>query len=268
MFFKKWMLKMAAAGMVVVLSLTGCGKKNEENNNVTPTVTAGSAAEEGVEPTQTEAAKKLKQFADIEEGEVYAKINIEGYGTITVKFFPEEAPKAVENFITHAKEGYYDGVTFHRILDDFMIQGGDPTGTGAGGESIWGASFEDEFAEDLHPYRGALCMANAGSNTNGSQFFIVQADAAYIASMEEMLQAQYEVTLGEYIKMGYDTELTDEQVKNYETYGGTPWLYEHHTVFGQVMDGFDVLDAVAGVKTNSSGTPESPVVITSIEVIE
>ena len=69
--------------------------------------------------------KKLKQFADLEEGDTYARINIKDYGTITVKFFQEEAPLAVENFIAHAKDGYYDGVTFHRVIDDFMIQGGD-----------------------------------------------------------------------------------------------------------------------------------------------
>ena len=96
-------------------------------------------------------------------------------GDIFVRLFPEHAPKAVENFKTHAKNGYYDGLIFHRVINDFMIQGGDPTGSGMGGESIWGKSFEDEFTPELHNLRGALSMANAGPNTNGSQFFIVQA---------------------------------------------------------------------------------------------
>ena len=95
-------------------------------------------------------------------------------GDITVRLFPEVAPKAVENFKTHAKNGYYNGVTFHRVMEDFMIQGGDPQGTGRGGESIWGASFEDEFHEDYKNLYGTLSMANAGPGTNGSQFFIVQ----------------------------------------------------------------------------------------------
>ena len=88
-----------------------------------------------------------------------------------IKLFPEHAPKTVANFVSLSKDGYYDGVIFHRIIKDFMIQGGDPTGTGMGGESIYGESFEDEFSEELYNVRGALSMANAGPNTNGSQFF-------------------------------------------------------------------------------------------------
>ena len=96
------------------------------------------------------------------------------HGKMTVKLFDSLAPKTVKNFIELSKEGYYDGVIFHRIIKDFMIQGGDPTGTGMGGSSIYGEKFEDEFSMDLFNLRGALSMANAGPNTNGSQFFIVQ----------------------------------------------------------------------------------------------
>ena len=95
-------------------------------------------------------------------------------GTIKVALFPQYAPKAVENFVSLAKKGYYDGVIFHRVIADFMIQTGDPTGTGMGGKSIYGKEFEDEFSQELFNVRGALSMANAGPNTNGSQFFIVQ----------------------------------------------------------------------------------------------
>lgn len=84
----------------------------------------------------------LPQFdQEIQEGEEIAVITVKGYGEIKVRFFPDEAPKAVENFTTHAKEGYYDGLTFHRVIADFMIQGGDPKGDGTGGESIWGEGF-------------------------------------------------------------------------------------------------------------------------------
>jgi len=94
-------------------------------------------------------------------------------GKIIVKLFPETAPKAVENFTTHVANGYYNGIIFHRIIEGFMIQGGDPTGTGRGGESIWGYPFEDEFHEDFEfDVPGLLAMANAGPGTNGSQFFI------------------------------------------------------------------------------------------------
>ncbi len=94
-------------------------------------------------------------------------------GKITLDLFPEVAPKAVENFVTHINNGYYNGILFHRVIRKFMIQGGDPTGTGRGGESIWGKDFEDEIAKGYAFDRaGILAMANAGANTNGSQFFI------------------------------------------------------------------------------------------------
>ena len=116
---------------------------------------------------------ELKQLQLPNAGEEVAVITT-NHGEIKLRLFPEVAPKAVENFKTHAKDGYYDGVTFHRVMKDFMIQGGDPQGTGRGGESIWGKPFEDEFSKEYLNIRGALSMANAGPKTNGSQFFIVQ----------------------------------------------------------------------------------------------
>ncbi len=95
-------------------------------------------------------------------------------GDIIIRMFPESAPKAVENFKTHANNGYYNGLTFHRVMSGFMIQGGDPNGNGTGGESIWGEDFEDEFNANLLNLRGSLAMANSGPGTNGSQFFINQ----------------------------------------------------------------------------------------------
>ncbi|AWI33888.1 peptidylprolyl isomerase [Helicobacter apodemus] len=94
-------------------------------------------------------------------------------GKITLDLFPQVAPKAVENFVTHINNGYYNGTIFHRTIRKFMIQGGDPTGTGRGGESIWGQDFEDEIVQGYtFDKAGILAMANAGANTNGSQFFI------------------------------------------------------------------------------------------------
>lgn len=174
-------------------------------------------------------------------------------GDMTFVLFPEIAPKAVENFTTHAKDGYYDGLIFHRIIKDFMIQGGDPTGTGCGGESIWNKSFEDEFSIDARNYYGALSMANSGPNTNGSQFFIVQAKdvpSNLLAQMEQLKE------------QGYPQECID----NYKKVGGTPWLDFHHTVFGQIIDGTDVLEDIAGVKTGMSDKPVYDVVIETIVV--
>lgn len=103
------------------------------------------------------------------------------FGDISLELYPEHAPKAVENFIGLAKSWYYDGVIFHRVIRDFMIQSGDPTGTGRGGKSLWHRAFEDEFAPELTHIRGVISMANAGRNTNGSPFFIVTTpDASFL----------------------------------------------------------------------------------------
>ena len=174
-------------------------------------------------------------------------------GDIRIKMFPDKTPKTCENFITHAKEGYYDGLTFHRVINDFMIQGGDPTGTGCGGESIWGESFEDEFDIDLRNYRGALSMANAGPNTNGSQFFIVQAKQVPMQLIGQMKQLA-------------DRGFPEEVTENYSKVGGTPHLDFRHSVFGQVFDGMDVVDAIAAVKTGAQDKPVEPVVITGMDV--
>ena len=174
-------------------------------------------------------------------------------GNMTFVLFPQVAPKAVENFTTHAKNGYYDGLIFHRVIKDFMIQGGDPEGTGCGGESIWKKSFEDEFSIDARNYYGALSMANSGPNTNGSQFFIVQAKTVpsnLLAQMEQLTDK------------GYPRECID----NYREVGGTPWLDFHHTVFGQLIDGADVLEDIASVKTGMSDKPVYDVVIDTIEI--
>ncbi|CAH1852745.1 peptidylprolyl isomerase [Convivina praedatoris] len=169
-------------------------------------------------------------------------------GDIKVKLFDSGTPKTVENFLTHAKNGYYDDVPFHRVIKDFMIQTGDPQGTGMGGESIWGGSFEDEFSNQLFNFRGALSMANAGPNTNGSQFFIVQAHQVP-AQMDSMLN-----------------RLPDEIKKYYLKNGGTPWLDGKHTVFGQVIAGMDVVDKIAQSKVDMYDAPVNKIEIKSMKM--
>src|SRR6266545_1369884 len=143
------------------------------------------------------------------------------HGAIAVELFDDDAPKTVENFLKLARDGFYDGVIFHRVIPDFMIQGGDPTGTGSGGP---GYQFEDEFNEHKVA-RGALAMANAGPNTNGSQFFIVTTEAA-------------------------------------------PWLDGKHTVFGRVVDGMDVVDAIEASPTDASDRPLEAQMIERVELSE
>ena len=185
------------------------------------------------------------------ENEVQATIKT-NHGDVTVKLFKDIAPKTVENFTTHAKNGYYDGQIFHRVIKDFMIQGGDPTGTGMGGESIWGGTFEDEFSTEAFNLYGALSMANAGPGTNGSQFFIVQ-----LKEVPAQMVSQLEGA-------GYPAEI----IEAYKERGGTPWLDQRHTVFGHVIEGIDIVEKIADVKTGAQDRPEEEVKIQTIEVAE
>jgi peptidyl-prolyl cis-trans isomerase B (cyclophilin B) len=140
-------------------------------------------------------------------------------GTIALELFDQDAPKTVENFRKLAGDHFYDGIIFHRVIRDFMIQGGCPQGTGTGGP---GYTFKDEINEHKL-VRGALAMANAGPDTNGSQFFLLTADSA-------------------------------------------PWLDGKHTVFGQVTDGMDAVDAIEALPTGANDRPLDPPVIESIEL--
>ena len=193
------------------------------------------------------------QLEAVKSGDTVAVMHT-NMGDIEIKLFPEHAPKTVENFTTHAKNDYYNGIIFHRVIKDFMIQGGDPRGSGIGGESIWGRSFEDEFTPELHNLRGALSMANAGPNTNGSQFFIVQAKEVPSGMLDQMKDLP--------------DAYPEECAKAYAELGGTPWLDYRHTVFGQVYEGMDVVDAIANVKVAPGDKPIVAVEIESIEIIE
>jgi len=136
-------------------------------------------------------------------------------GMIEIKLMPEVAPRACENFIGLVQKNYYNGITFHRVIKGFMIQGGDPTGTGAAGESIFGAPFADEVSPDVKfDRKGILAMANSGPNTNGSQFFI--------------------------------------------TVASTPWLNMRHTIFGEVISGYDVVQKIENAQTGANDRPVEP----------
>ena len=171
-------------------------------------------------------------------------------GDITLQLFDKLAPKTVKNFVELAQDGYYDGVIFHRVIPNFMIQGGDPTGTGRGGKSIYGEQFEDEFSDQLFNLRGALSMANAGPNTNGSQFFIVTMDEVP-AQMVGQLEAA-----------GFPAEIIDA----YKERGGTPWLDNKHTVFGHLIAGEDIAQAIQNVKRDAADKPLEDVTIETIDI--
>jgi cyclophilin family peptidyl-prolyl cis-trans isomerase len=185
---------------LIVLGVLAC--KGQENDQVKP------------QETQTKKESKEMTVAVI-------KTNM---GTIEIELFADQTPKTVENFVGHADSGYYNGVIFHRVIQNFMIQGGDPTGTGRGGESIWGKPFADEIVPSLtFDEPGILAMANAGPNTNGSQFFI--------------------------------------------TVAPTSWLDGHHTIFGKVIGGMDVVYAISKVATSKPGDkPLKDVVMESVTI--
>ncbi len=223
--------------------LAACGTEEavqSDKNETAPTTEQNQAAEPASDANYPQLNDEVADNEELVEMTT-------SMGSIKIKLFPEYAPKAVENFMVHADEGYYDGLVFHRVIEDFMLQGGDPTGTGGGGESIYGDPFEDEINANLVNIRGALSMANAGPGTNGSQFFIVQAKEAPADSIPSN---------------------SPEKVKQaYAEMGGTPWLDGKHTVFGQVIEGMDVVDAIAAVEKGAQDRPVEDITITSIEVL-
>ena len=191
------------------------------------------------------------QLSELKKGDLTATLKT-SLGEMVICRFPEEAPRTVENFVTHANNGYYDNLKFHRVSNDLLIQVGDPKGNGTGGQSIWGSPFKDEFSTRLYNLRGALSMANAGPNTNGSQFFIVQKKSMSSREIQYLQALKY----------------PDEIVEAYETLGGTMWLDNKHTVFGQLVEGFEVLDAIADVDVDDNDRPLEDVVILGIEIKE
>ena len=213
--------------MLFVLAVLPTGQAEVQNKTAEQTPVATEApvvvdTTNTLNETSIMTDEKLLQAGAVKDDETVAIIHT-NHGDITLRFFPEAAPKTVENFTGLAKKGYYDGVIFHRIIDGFMIQGGDPEGTGRGGESVWGGSFEDEFSDTAKNNIGSISMANSGPATNGSQFFINTANNNF--------------------------------------------LDNRHAVFGEVISGMNIVNAVSKVKTNASDRPTSDVVMKNIEIL-
>ncbi len=286
-----------------IFALGGCGGNTASDNNDS-TTPAASYEKPPVNPdVKHDTENKIGYQLEMpKEGEEIAIIHT-NMGDITWRFFPENAPKAVENFIALAKDGKYDGIIFHRVINDFMIQGGDfENQDGTGGKSTWGKPFEDEFVDTLYNIRGSVAMANSGKNTNGSQFFINQNknfsetsitdfDTA-IAQMQESYNqavAQDATLLSAYPNFAsyidayveyYGTfpiyplsyAISDEVKDLYKANGGNIHLDGPlradggHTVFAQVIDGMDVVDAIAAVSVDSNNKPTTDVLIESVEI--
>lgn len=287
----KFIRNISALSLCAAMVLSGCSSTLESNHEypegyemVSP-VTEFSIIEDTSDFTGNTGDVTL------ESGDTYAVIRVKGYGDITVKLFPEAAPYAVQNFIELAKSGYYDGKSIHRVVSEFMIQGGSLNGDGTGGTDSNGGEFKCEINTKLRHYYGALCYASAmGGNT--CQFYIVNENcsvsdpaiqyetyAAYYLSMSE----QYASMLAEYEEGSYEHTFiqnyvdyyadaakgleamyntTDEAVSaKYAEAGGVPFLDGGYVVFGQTVEGFDVIDKISAVEVtmNASGEESQPV---------
>lgn len=270
-------MSLGLTAILAAVSLAGCGGKGVTKTD-NGTTTAYKDKELGFQLDKPEKGEQIV-------------IMHTSMGDISIRLFPEGAPKTVKNFVTHAENGYYNGLKFHRVIEDFMIQGGDPKGDGTGGESIYGDKFEDEFDTKLVNIRGSLAMANAGENTNGSQFFINQAKGedfeANITKIKNIYE-QYKSSLPNIKnwKEYYTGQLasgsspviidpdylTDELIDLYSKQGGNlsldgAWRESGgHTVFGQVFEGMDVVDKIAAVQVDGSSKPLTDVTIKTMEV--
>ncbi|CAO1611532.1 peptidylprolyl isomerase [Brochothrix thermosphacta] len=229
---------------IAMFTLAACSSSAKDDTSKKENSNNESKTEKKTEP-------KLVQLDDkVEKGQPVATIETTE-GTVKIKLFPKEAPKAVENFVTHAKDGYYDGLLFHRVIDNFMIQSGDPKGDGTGGESIWKKPFKNEISNNLYHFRGALAMANAGPDTNGSQFYIVQ-NKFLTADQIKNDSIQY----------------TDSVKEAYEKLKGVPSLDGSYTVFGQTIEGLDIVDKIAETEVGANDKPEKDIKIKTIKITE
>lgn len=234
---------------MTAVAFAGCGKKDEKE----PIYKQGSKeADYEVCLDDNSGYTDMANYTEPEKGEEIVVMTIKDKGTVKIQLFPELLPKACANFVGLVSQGYYDGLTFHRVIADFMIQGGDPLGNGTGGESIWGLRFDGGTSKYLYHVKGALAYANSGAtSTDGSQFYIVVG------------QQFPDEVLDNYAAAG----LTETARKAYVEEGGTPWLDGDYTVFGQVFEGMDIVEDICNNTTvDSADKPVDDVIIEKIEM--
>lgn len=237
------------AAMSVTL-LAGCGEKEPGS---TMYKKGSKAVDYDVCLDSRSGYSDMVNYTKPEKGEEIVILTIKDRGSVKIKLFPELLPMACANFVGLATSGYYENLSFHRVISDFMIQGGDPFGNGRGGESVWGLNFDGGTSEYLYHVKGALAYANSGSTmTDGSQFYIVVG------------QKFPEDVLDKYAKR----PLTETARKAYINDGGAPWLDGDYTVFGQVFEGMDLIEDICNnTVVDSSDKPVDDVLIEKVEVI-
>lgn len=246
---KKSMIRLATLSLALLL-FAGCTNSTNKKTAATDSKQSAQTTTSSVDLSKV----ALPQLEDeIQADEALIEIDSSA-GKIKIKLFPEIAPKAVENFMALAQKEYYNDTTFHRVIEGFMIQGGDPQGDGTGGQSVWKKGFEIEPSNQLYHIRGALSMARGeATDSQGSQFFIVQNDEDTSADLA--------------------IQFTPEKIIEAYKKGGAPQLDGDYTVFGQVTDGMDVVDKIAQakVKESTSGeksTPVEPIKIKQIKILQ
>lgn len=225
-------LSVMLCGVMLAGGLTGCDKKE------------ASLSEE-----------KIINYEMPAEGEKIVELKIKDYGTVKIRLFAEECPKAVENFLGLVEKKYYDELIFHRVVKDFVIQGGDPKGTGTGGDSIWGTGFQQEISPKLCHFNGALAYAVASDKLNKSQFYIVTGDKVTEQTFQQL--------------SAYGKTYSDQVKQMYYEHGGQPFLDGDYTVFGQVIEGLDLCQKIDDVAVDSqTSKPKEQVTIESMKVVE
>lgn len=253
---KKKLLALILCGITAAALMTSCGQKVEFTGDPSGnTDSSGENPESSENTTQAPENVDIMNFTPPEKGDTVIEMTFKDYGTVKFRLFPEYAETGVENFIGLAKDGFYDGLTFHRIIKDFMIQGGDPLGNGTGGKSLWGSSFDGGTDPHLIHLSGAVAYANSGTTaSNSSQFYIVTG-----TETDDELFEQYSA---------YGYNFSEKAKEAYKKNGGTPFLDGNYTVFGQVFDGLDIIYQIQCNATDANDKPLDDVIIESVKVTE
>jgi cyclophilin family peptidyl-prolyl cis-trans isomerase len=248
-------LRLLAVIFAASLMLAGCKGDSTTDGRADETAAAN--------PVVTTEDVTIKNFEMPKPGEKIAVITVKDYGVIKIKLFSDVAAKGTENFIGLADMGYYDELIFHRVIENFVIQGGDPRGDGTGGNSFWGDKFDGGIPEGLFHFSGAVCYANSGgTDTDGSQFYIVDtAEGFNYCGADGMGNIFTDIDNSGLI-------MPKNVLEKYKEVGGVPMLDGSYTVFGQVFEGMDVVRAIGAVETDANDKPLRQVIMDNVEIVE
>ena len=231
------------SGVLMLCTLSGCQEKQVVLDQLDSADIIGT--------------DEMLNFSQPQQDEEIAVITVKDYGDIKIKLFPEESPKGVENFKTLIEQGYYDELIFHRIIDSFAVQGGDPKGNGEGGNDCWNSGgFAQTISPNLHHFVGAVAYATGEDKLNGSQFYIVTG---------QEITEEYFTLLKDQYGMRFDPAV----MQMYYRMGGQPTLDSDYEVFGQVIGGMENALAMQKVETDAkTGKPKKSVVIEKAEIVK